>query len=52
MQDDLRAVVEKHAIRVVRQFVTESILRAEIDKLDNEFGARLILSLLDEQVLV
>ena len=52
VQDDFRAVIEEHAIRVVRQLVTESILGAEVNKLDDEFGARLILSLLDEQVLV
>ena len=52
MQDNLRAVVEEHSVRVVRELVAESVLRGEVDELYDELGARLALSLLDEQVVV
>ena len=52
VQDDLRAVVEKHAVRVVRQFVTESVFGREVDKLDHELGTGLAFRLLDEQVMI
>ena len=52
VQDDLRTVVEKHAVRVVRQFVTEAVFGREVDKLDDKLGAGLAFRLLYKQVMI
>lgn len=52
MQNDLRTVVEEHTVRVVRQFVTESVFGGKVDKLDYKLGSGLALRLLDQQVVV
>lgn len=43
VQDDLRTIIEKHSVASVGQHVAEAVLRAEIHKLDDKFGAKLTL---------
>ena len=52
VENNFSAVIEEHSVRVVRELVAESVLRGEVDELYDELGARLVLSLLDEQVVV
>ena len=52
MQDDLSAVLEEHAVKVVRQFVAEAIFGREVDKLEYKLGAGLAFRLLNEQIMI
>lgn len=49
VKDDLRAVVEEHAVRAVGKHVAQTVLRGEVYELGHELGAGLSLTLLDEK---
>ena len=49
VEDDLRAIVEEHAVRAVGKHVAQTVLRREVYKLGHELCAELSLTLLDEE---
>jgi len=52
VQDDLCAVIEEHTVAAVREHIAEAILRAEVNKLNDELSAKLVFRRRHKQVVV